>query len=91
MKRRQSAVAVAPPPAVNIPKQLTPSELKQAARNIAQMQAARLAWNIGDQRDGENPCECGAERLEVLTDISPKGCQTWTLRCPSCKPFTGES
>ena len=67
---------------------LTPTQLREAARNVKTLQDARAAWKLGDQRDAENPCKhCGAGRTEFLNEITAKGCRVWETRCLTCRPM----
>jgi hypothetical protein len=89
---------VAPP---FVPKQLTPAQLREAARNVKALQDARAAWRIGDQRDAENPCKhCGGERVEIMTDVTRAETRAqraqvgdtrldiaWCVRCLVCRPM----
>jgi len=94
-----------PAPSPPSPKQLTPAQLAEAARNVKAMRDARAAWKLGDHRDAENPCKhCGVERVEIMTDVtSPEVREqramvgdtrldiAWCVRCLVCRPMNPET
>lgn len=74
----------APLPAKTLPfppRQLTPAELREAARNIEFMRAERANWKVGDTRDAGEP--------KIAELVEYKGKRWWDTRCLVCRPKAG--
>lgn len=85
MKRAPARQAPLPAKTLPLPpRQLTPAELREAARNVEFMRAERANWKVGDTRDAEVTCRCGEPKIAELVEY--KGKRWWETRCLVCRP-----